>query len=210
MHRSTRPGTRSTTATALLAIGSLVLGACQAAASPAASAAVVTPEPTIAPTIAAEPTLVLPSFNADVDLEALLPDELGGLPTQKFSFAGADFLSNGGPETEDFQKVLTALGKSPADLSVAIAGSTIGQTVGAYRIRGVDAAGLLPAFIAAFQQGDTGATVTDVSYGGKSVKKASSPTDETVYLYASGDVVFFAGGDAVTDAFLNEAFSKLR
>ena len=54
------------------------------------------------------------------------------------------------------------------------------------------------------------ATITDVTIAGKAAKKAV-PTDDsgTSYLYTAQDVVFAVGGDPISDAQLNEVFSKL-
>jgi hypothetical protein len=53
--------------------------------------------------------------------------------------------------------------------------------------------------------------VSDANVGGKAVKKVVSSDTEiyTVYVYTQGDVMFLVGGDAVPDALLGEAFSKL-
>ncbi len=174
--------------------------------APATQAPVATPG---GPTDGGLPTFVLPSFNADVDLEALLPDELGGTATQKFSMAGDSFMGTGGQGSEELNAVLGQFGKSVADLSVGFAG-TDKIVVIAYQIEGVPASVVFPAFLAAAQQ-DAEVTITDVTIGGKAVKKAVSADSEmgTTYVYASGDVLFIVGGDGVSEALLTEAFQKL-
>ena len=123
---------------------------------------------------------------------------------------GADFLGTGVGGTE-LQQVLGLLGKTPADLSVAF-GGTEDVTVIAYRVKGVPGETILNGLRAAYEQA-ADVTITDASFGGKSVKKLvpkdPTSTDGTVYIYTSGDVVYVVGGDNATDAILNETFSKL-
>jgi hypothetical protein len=201
----------------------LVLAACGSSASPtpaAASAAPASSAPTAAPASVeasspaesvAIPSFTLPSFNADVDLEKQLPDKLGTATLQKFSFKGAEFLSSGDASTKEFTDLLGAIGKSPADLSMAIAAdptSTADVTVGAFKVSGADANVLLNAFIQSGIKQSAGATSTDVNISGKSVKKVSTPGDSSpTYAYAHGDIVFFVTG--TDDALIAEALSKL-
>jgi hypothetical protein len=155
------------------------------------------------------PSFSLPS--GDKDLEALLPDELGGETVQKLSMTGDSFLGGNLTGTEQLDDVLEQAGKGPADLSVAFGGAGTVVVI-AYRIKGVPADTFYDAFLLAGQQAGE-VTVTDASFGGKTVKKLVSPTTEigTVYVYASGDVLFVVGGtiSGISDAILNEAFSKI-
>jgi hypothetical protein len=54
------------------------------------------------------PSLALPSFTADKDLEALLPSTFNGVTLQKFSIKDAEVL--GQDPTSDVNKAVTALG----------------------------------------------------------------------------------------------------
>ena len=117
---------RSAAATAARAIAfvltaSLVV-ACGTAAtsSPTAPAATLAVTPTGTPS-AALPSLDLSSFQADVALEALLPDSLGGTTLTKLSISGVQLLAAGSASTKDLQTLLTALGKTAADVTAAIA-----------------------------------------------------------------------------------------
>jgi len=188
-------------------------GATQPAAT---TAAVATPSVTeapptesAAPSEAANPSFVLPSLSADKNLEDLLPDQLGGKAVQKLSVSGDQFLGMGEGSAGELQKVLTALGKKPSDLSVAFGGNE-NATVIAYRVKGVPAEQILTGLTTAFA-GSNNATITDVTYGGKPVKKIVTTGSDagTVYVYTAGDVVFLIGGEGLSDALLNEAFSKL-
>lgn len=175
----------------------------------ATTAAVVTQAPTQAPaaTDGGLPTFALPSFVGDQELEDMLPDEIGGEDLTVLSMTGNEFLAGGGGE--EMQAMLTALGKLPADLSVAF-GGTMSVSIVAFRVKGVPASQILPALMTAFQE-EVNATPAQVSFGSKSVTKFT-PTDASEgvsYVYAAGDTVFAVAGMTVTDAVLNEVFSKL-
>ena len=201
----------------------LAIGAASALAVAACGSTTPATTPTPAPTTAAATqaaasvapasagpgfSFALPSgFNADPELEAMLPAELGGTPVLKFSMGGGSFIGSGQQGTEELAAALAQLGKSPSDLTVAIGtGGTV--AVFAWRINGIDATTFYAAFLGMAGQGQ-GSTVTDASFGGKAVKKVVSDAGETIYLYTKDDVLFGVGGTSVTDDQLNEAFSKL-
>jgi hypothetical protein len=197
----------------------LVLAACSSGtATTAPTQAAATPTtvpPTEPPTSQAAPasggpSFALPSFTADKDLESLFPKQINGKDLQVISVSGSDFLTAG--SAPELQQVLTQLGKQPSDLSVAF-GGTEEVSVIAYRIKGVPAAQSFGALLQAYGK-EIDATVSDASFGGKSVKKAvpKDTTEDTTYIYTSNDVVFVVGpggADAISDALLNETFSKL-
>ena len=110
---------------------------------------------------------------------------------------------------DDLQKVLTQFGKQPADLSVAV-GGTSKASVFAFRIKGVDANQMFGAFAAA--QGSDVGTVTDVTIAGKAAKKVVDSSGTVLYLYATGDalITISSTDDGLTDAVLNEIFQNLR
>jgi len=152
-------------------------------------------------------SFALPSFTADTDLEAKFPSEIGGEKLQILSMTGSDFLGSGASGNE-IGPILSQLGKSPSDLSVAFGGTTQVSVI-AFRIKGVPADQFLNAYI---QSAPQGATISDASFGGKSVKKVVT-TDQTsdTFIYLKDDVIWTVSGgtSAPSDAILNEAFSKL-
>jgi hypothetical protein len=203
--------------TILVITAALVAGCGPAATSGpvGTSGAVGSPAPVTQPpaTQPAAPTggpldsFALPSLpSEDADLEALLPDELGGEDVLKSSMTGDSFLGTPGAGGEEIAMMLQALGKQPADLSVAF-GGTSEISVIAYQVKGIPATQVYASYLQLAQQ--SGATTsTDTSLGGKSVKKVVSE-DGTVYIYTAGDVVFSVSGDDISPALLDETFSKL-
>jgi hypothetical protein len=152
------------------------------------------------------PTFALPSFHGDVDLEKMIPAEIGGTAVSVQSMTGTEFMGTG---NEQFTAVLGTLGKQPSDLSVAFGFNTQISVI-AFQVNGTPGDAILEAFKNA--TADVG-TLTDATYGGKSVKKVT-PTDtseDVSYVYTTQDVVFVVSGigDALTDALLNETFQKL-
>jgi hypothetical protein len=203
-----------------------VVAACGSTASPSPSAAVAASSPpaSSAASVEASPSasapasgspsasVALPSgLNADTDLEKQLPDELAGAKLTKLSMKGSDFLTAGGAaNTKPFTDLLSALGKSTNDFSVAVASSaTSGITVVAFRIAGADVSKAVPLFLTAATTNTANASVSDASVGGKSVKKLSAPSEMAAYVYAHGDIMFFVQQQTANEALLNEAFSKL-
>jgi hypothetical protein len=195
---------------ALLIGASLVAGACGSAATaptPTTEALTQAP-PTAAPPSIGLPgfSFTLPSFTPDAELEALFPDAIGGETLKVTSMAGTQFLAM--PTAgKDLGEALTQLGKTPADLSVAFAG-TMQVIVFAFRIKGVPA----DQFFAAYSASVAGGGLTDASYGGKAVKKVVTTGQPAVYLYLNGEILWTiasSGTAAPTDALLNEVFSKL-
>ena len=167
------------------------------------------PAPTIAlPTDPPFPSFVLPSFNEDEELEAMLPAQLGGSAITYLSMTGATYMGADPAASAQLQQLLAQFDRTPADLSVAF-GGTQAITLFAYRIRDVSAAEFLPALIASFGASMGGVTTTTETLGGKSVSKVVPEDGDTVYVYTSGDVVFVVGGDGTTPALLDEAFAAL-
>lgn len=149
-------------------------------------------------------SFALPSFNSDAELAAMFPTEVGGEPITAITMSGADFMAMGAG-SKDIETALQQLGKTPSDLSVGSGGNTK-VTIFAFRIKGVPADQFLGKYLSSTA---VGSTVTDASFGGKSVKKVVTGGQVSAYLYLSGDILWTVGGNAPTDALLTEAFSKL-
>lgn len=200
---------RARGATLIALAASLFVAACQGG-----TAATNTPTqaPTAAPTAAPSnpgSSFALPSgFNADQDLEALLPDEIGGKKIQKLSMTGDTFMGSG-ESTEELEALLTQLGKQPSDLSVAFAGTEAAAII-AFRIKGVDANTFYNGFLAA-AAGEDVANISDITIAGKSAKKLVDAEQTVSYLYLTGDALFTitALTGAIPDDILNEIFTKL-
>ncbi len=205
---------RNATGLGLLAGAMLIIAAC-------GSAATATTAPTTTPTsppatqgAASEApasglpgfSFALPSFTSDAELEAMFPKQIGGETLTVLSMRGSDFMGSGA-SGDEIGPILQQLGKTPADLSVAF-GSAMNIQVFAFRIQGVAADQFLNAYVQGAQSAQ-GSTITDASFGGKPVKKVVSTGQDAVYLYLHNDVVWTVGGTGLTDALLNEAFSKL-
>ena len=212
------------TAIVLVAIGlaAILAGCAGATATPIASAVPVTPglatpppaapatpaPATAAPATAppaggapgsASPSFSIPSFSlpsADKDLEGRLPDAINGVKLLKLSFKGTDFLGSGNSSSKDLTDVLASLGKTPADLSIAVASDATGQlemSLGAFRIAGADANTIITKFISASQKDSPDVKVSQANVGGKTVTQVDDPNSSSgpSYFYSSGDTVFF-------------------
>jgi hypothetical protein len=199
---------RRTTVPAIVAVALIgVLWGCGAAATPIPSAAAPSQAPSAAPSAAestaaseapstasgqASPGFSLPSEAKD--LEALLPSTVCGVAATKVSMNGQSFLSGSGSE---FAGALSALGKSPSDVSVAVAAAAGGCSAVAIRIAGIDQNTLQSAMLAAAQKG-SGTAPTQSSIGGKTVYVAPDSSGKKSYVYFKGDTMFIAEAD--TDA----------
>ena len=196
----------------LLAIALLVAACGSAAVTAAPPTPTAAPAATLgpAPTQASEPTFVLPSVHGNVDLEKLIPSQIGGEPITTLSMTGADFVGSGSDAT--VSAVLDQLHKQPSDLSVAFGGNSQIQII-AFQSNGVPAAQIVDAFYNV-SKSTLDATLSDTTIAGKAAKKLT-PTDTTqfpTYLYAKNDVVFTVAGpgdEAISDANLTEVFQKL-
>jgi hypothetical protein len=174
--------------------------------------------PAVAPVQSSDtepPTQAPATLTAVRDLEALLPDELGGVKLLKGSYTGTDMMQQ---TTEAQAKPLLdwlkALGKKPADFAQATAGDQAGQLkvfVVAYRIKGVAADKYLPSFLDAVKaQATAEVTTGKASLGGKKVSTFQIKGQEafgTNYYYAKGDDLFLV--QTPDEALATEALSKL-
>lgn len=196
---------------AALAILSIVIAACgngAATTAPATQGAVATQASATQVPSTAVPggpsTDPLASFHGAQDLEKLLPDAIAGVPVIKASVTGTDFMSTLGG-SEELGTALTALGKTPADMNVAFGSAGTG-TIFAFQVNGVPGDQIVSALFAAQSEGST---VTDVTLGGKAVKKVIASGETTAsYIYTAGDVVFVTLAN-ITDAQLNDLFAAL-
>jgi hypothetical protein len=152
--------------------------------SPSSDASAAPAESSAPAASGALPSIALPSFNADKDLEALLPSTFGGTTLQKISFKGAQFLDQ--DPTSDFNKMVTALGLNASDVSMAAAVDAAVQFV-AIRFAGADSGKLLQVFQTASQA--SGDFVGSVNLGGKDVIKTKDSSGSFSYLYVRNDVV---------------------
>jgi hypothetical protein len=187
-------------AAAMVAALVLAVGACggatTASSAPAATPAAATPgSPASAPPAASG--LVLPSFNADTNLEAQLPTDFCGQKTAKYSFAGADFLAN----DAEFAAVVSQLGRSAADVSVATAGvagpECLGIQMFALRIKGADQGQFEQMFVAT--QGKQSPAPTKTSVSGKDVWTYTDASGAN-YIYFKGDTAFGVTAPTAADA----------
>jgi len=170
--------------------------------SPEASAAA-------AASIAPAASIALPSIglpNQDTNLEAVLPSTFNGAKLTKFSMKGAQFL--GQDPTSDFNALVTGLGLTAGDVSVAVASDPAGKgevTFVALRFAGADSGKLLDVFKAATQK--SGTLVDAVNVGGKDVMKTKDTTGTFSYFYVRNDVVL--GVTAKDDATATAALALL-
>ena len=157
------------------------------------------PSPTPSPSIAAsqEPTSG-GSPSAARDLEALIPDSIAGITLQKFSMQGSEFVNSGGA-TQETQDFLEGLGVSTDEVAVA-AGYGLspdtgdGVAVFVFRAQGAGTDRLLSVFKEATDASREQPLAWEAAdVGGKRVERATDPEqdDQVVYLYATGDTLFF-------------------
>ena len=130
------------------------------------------------------PSVTVP--NQDTNLEALLPGTFAGTKLQKISMKGSQYLGT----NSELGKVVTELGLTTADVSVAIAGaggSATSPTFVAVRFAGADSGKLLQVFQAASVA--SGEVVTPVNVAGKDVLKTTDKAGAITYFYVHNDVV---------------------
>jgi len=184
-------------AAALACLFSVVLVACSSSTTNNA-----TPTPSPTPTVAATPTaaasvIALPSISLPSnakELEALLPDTLGGHTLTKFSMKGSDFVSQSTSNPE-LTTWLSSLGKSLNDVSAAYAfdvSTTSTSGVFAFRVNGVDHTTLLSTLQTAMKSQMPTWTTTTV--GGKTVQTGSD-SSSTQYIYGTADLIFIVFTD---------------
>ena len=174
--------------------------------SPSSEASAAPAESTAPAASGALPSIALPSFTPDKDLEALLPSTFGGATLQKISLKGVQAMG----QDPTFNQAVTALGLTAADISVAVAADPTGKLevqFEAIRFAGADSGKLLQVFQTASQA--SGDLVGTVNLGGKAVMKTkdSSGTGTFSYFYVRNDVVL--GVTAKDDATAATALAVL-
>ncbi len=175
----------------------VVLAACSSSSGGSTPSPTPSPTPAPTPSAAASSGAALPSLNLPSnakELEALLPDSLGGVKLVKASYKGSDFI-NSANSNQEFKTWLTSVGKSLDDVSAAFgfaASGTSGSAIFAFRVQGVDNGRLIDAFKTSEAQSSSTMTWTSANVGGKSVQQSTDPNSkESVYLYGTADLVFF-------------------
>ena len=176
----------------------IVLAACgSSSASPSASQA-----ESVAPSESAaeSPGIGLPSFSAGVvaELEALIPDEIGGVTMQKFSMRGDQFLTSG-QEDPTTARFLEELGVSPNDVSIAFGFGfapdfTSGAAMFVFRAEGASEDRLLQVFKDSMDEDrDVPLEWTTVTIAGHEVESATDADadDQAMFLYAKGELLYF-------------------
>jgi len=154
--------------------------------------AAATPTAVSAPSSSPTPP---PPSTGPVDLEAVVPTEVGAITMTPEVIAADDFLG----AYEDFGPMLGALGKSPADVTIVQAqgsdpqGSEI-MIVQAFRVAGADPAALMSGFLDFWKVTDDEAvpiTIADKQL----IVQGHPDTDAQFksYYYSYGDVVFRLG-----------------
>jgi hypothetical protein len=136
-----------------------------------------------------------PTPATDVDLESIVPTEVGGITLAQESIDTDQFID----AYPAFSALLGAVGKAPADVSIVQAQGSNPQTseimtVQAFRVAGADATALMDAMLDFWKV--TNDVATPLTIAGKPVIQLGSPeTDDQykTYYYGYGDVIFRLG-----------------
>ncbi len=172
--------------------------------SPATGQASPAPAATLAPTPASSASPIGPAGSpnpgqpATGSLVAMLPGRLAGHALTRFDVSGADFVKlaadAGAAGVGDF---LARLGRTPEDLSAAVAFDQSGSVEGelaAIRVAHTSGASIVSAFVAAERRTVSGGISVAVrTIAGKRVTVITGMGDappSPAYVYARGDVAF--------------------
>jgi len=198
-----------------------VLAACGATASPApsssadpSSGAAASASPSNGPVASPTPVPSVDSHGAS-DLEARLPDEIGGVALSKVSLTGADFMKLGDEAGQaQMTAFLAELGRTAGNLTVAEAYDPAGVLVfkeGLFRVAEADPVQLLDLWVASQQAATSNRLqVSNSTVAGRSVTRLTDPTREvggTTYAFADGDTLWLIAADDTT--LLEEALGKV-
>lgn len=148
--------------------------------------------------------------HADPELEALLPQTLGGTALTIESQAGTELST----QSTAFDAFLQGLGKTRADFTLASAYSSGGglkAEIGAWRVKGADTSLLLPGFKNAVQASSaTPLTQAEETIGGRAVTRIGDPgqlAQGPLYVVVRGDTLLFV--QTTQPALAEEAIGKL-
>src|SRR5262245_22943834 len=147
--------------------------------------------------------------HADPELESILPTTLGGVALTVESQAGPELATR----SAAFDAFLAELGRTRADFTLASAYSQgdLPAEVGAWRVRDVDTAKLLPAFREAVRKRSAQPLATaEEALGGRAVLRIGNPGEMargSLYAYARGDMVLFV--QTTRPELAEEALAKL-
>jgi hypothetical protein len=187
----------------------LLLASAVAACSSGGATASPTPSvpTTVEPSAASSSEGAAPSLPSGAeDLEALIPDTIGGVALQKLSMQGNEF-ANSGSASAEAEEFLRTLGVSPDDVSVAIgfglaSDTGSGVAVFVFRAQGAESDRLLQAFKDATDaERETPLEWESVNVGGKQVERATDPEQgNRVYLYVKDDLLAFVATTSEDDA----------
>ena len=127
------------------------------------------------------------------DLEAMLPDQIGGEETQKVSMTGGSLIGTSGADPT-FTDFVERLGAEPDDVAVAYAFTTQGTVQAfAYRVVGAETAILLDELQASVDtEQEAEVAWEEATVGNKAVRRgtAEDATDAAIYLYGLDDTAF--------------------
>lgn len=221
MHPRTHSQTHPIAVVGVIALAGLLAACAPAFPTPSTGAPTPTLAPSASPSVAASPAGPSESPEPSVDshavpeLEALLPVKVGDVALERLSLTGPDFYSTGTDETRGrLDEMLTNLGKTVSDLSVADAGDPTGIAVlevGAFRVAGADSTQLLAEWVASNQAAGAGRIqVSNVTLDGRALTKlvdTGRPIGGTIHAFVKGDVIFLV--DADDQALLSSALAQL-
>jgi hypothetical protein len=162
-------------------------------------------EPTAAPSDQASGGA--PTGGAVADLEALIPDEIGGIELTKRSMNGDQFV-NSGTANQQQKDFLEDLGVTTDDVAVAFgfgASTETGQGVAVFVFRAIGAGSdrLISVFIDATDSSrEVPLDWQPTRVSDKAVYRATDPeqNNQTIYLYAIDDTLFFLAATQEEDA----------
>jgi hypothetical protein len=129
------------------------------------------------------------------DLEALLPDRVDGKLLRKGSTTGAAVL-RGNAFGAAMTRFLAAHGKAPRDLRFANAQTSspaLEVEIGVFQVSGLGGSGLARAIVSSSRPNAPGLTASTATLSGRRVTKVVYPGGSTLYVYPSGDRVFYVG-----------------
>jgi hypothetical protein len=171
-----------------------------------------TPPPTLPPVTASPVPVVTdgPDSHTDPQLEALLPDTIGGVALHRTSPSIAAQL-DADPRAASALSLLRFIGKSSSDIHFARAVDDADPnlcSVYAFQVSGIDARLFGGAIANVVLSSVPGAQTSTVNLGGKSVTKAVSPTGgPNAYIYETGDTAFAI--ETTDESLAAEALGKL-